>query len=147
MFVFQNKLTAISQYAYQLHSPRLLELRSQLTDRLLDFYNAHLQPKLSSANNGFETCAIDVAVAVAPCDDNKFQCKVIEINPFLPTTDGALFSWETERDLLEGARAGGVYPILRLNEKTRVGALVMIPRGGKRVMELVESTIDRCVGP
>jgi hypothetical protein len=53
---------------------------------------------------------IDVGVRVAGGEDNSeggeesqpsihLRPKVIEINPFLPTTDGALFSWETERDL------------------------------------------------
>ena len=27
---------------------------------------------------------------------------VIELNPFMETTDGALFSWQHERHLLEG---------------------------------------------
>jgi hypothetical protein len=33
--------------------------------------------------------------------ENLSQIWVIELNPFLPTTDGALFSWERERSLLE----------------------------------------------
>ena len=138
MFVFQNKLNAISQYAYQLHSPRLLNLRSQLVDHLRDFYDTQLRPKLST--NGFETCVIDAAV-LSPA--GKIQSKVIEINPFLPTTDGALFSWETERELLEGGRAGLDYPIFRLTEKPRAGALVMVPQGWKDVMEEVEKEIGQ----
>jgi hypothetical protein len=138
MFVFQNKLSAISQYAYQLHSHRLLQLRNKLVDHLHDFYVTMLQPKLST--HVFETCVIDVAVLAF--DEGSFQSKVIEINPFLPTTDGALFSWETERDLLEGNRAELNYPVLRLTEKPRAGALVMVPQGWKVIMEEVERNVE-----
>jgi hypothetical protein len=136
MFVFQNKLNAISQYAYQLHLPRLLELRPQFIDHIRDFYDTQLRPKLGT--NTFKTCVVDIAVLSI---DGKFQSKVIEVNPFLQTTDGALFSWETERDLLEGARAGVDYPTLRLNEKNRMGVLVMVPQGWKDVIEQVEKKV------
>jgi len=155
MFVFQNKLNAISQYAYQLHLPRLLELRPQFIDHIRDFYDTQLRPKLGT--NTFKTCVVDIAVLSI---DGKFQSKVIEVNPFLQTTDGALFSWETERDLLEGARAGVDYPTLRLNEKNRMGVLVMVPQGWKDVIEQVEiaqagihlvlffgALLDRTMGP
>jgi len=133
MFVFQNKLTAISQYAYQLYSPRLLDLRAHLLHLLRDFYDNQLRPKLSTST--FRTCVIDIAVLSV---DGEFQSKVIEINPFLPTTDGGLFSWESEQDLLEGARAEVDYPVLRLNEKARVGAIVMVPQGWRHIVERVD---------
>jgi hypothetical protein len=72
--------------------------------------------------------------------------KVIEINPFLPTTDGALFSWETERDIRGTRRGDGVvYPVLRVNEKVRSGALVMVPKGWKDVMEVVDREVKGTV--
>jgi hypothetical protein len=73
---------------------------------------------------------IDVAVLSR---EGQLQSKVIEINPFLPMTDGVLFSWETERDVLEGAELD--YPILRLTEKPRGEALVMVPQGWKVIIE------------
>lgn len=76
---------------------------------------------------GFENCVIDVGVGVVSNDQDDddepespihLRPKVIEINPFLPTTDGALFSWETKLDLFQGTRNDDkiVYPILRAND-------------------------------
>jgi hypothetical protein len=134
MFIHASTPTAISQYAYQLHSSRLLPLhfRDTLTKSLCEFYETQLKGNLE-VRGGFENCVIDVGVRVVGGEENgeggenpnspiHLRPKVIEINPFLPTTDGALFSWETERDILEGTRRGDgvVYPVLRVNEKMEV---------------------------
>ncbi len=50
---------------------------------------------------------------------------VIELNPFMETTDGALFSWQHERHLLEGQNKDK--PIFRLTEKVRPGSWSMLP--------------------
>ena len=50
---------------------------------------------------------------------------VIELNPFMETTDGALFSWQHERNLLEGQ--GEDKPLFRLTEKERPGSWTMLP--------------------
>jgi hypothetical protein len=53
---------------------------------------------------------------------------VIELNPFMETTDGALFSWQHERDLLEGqSNENKDTPIFRLTEKVRPGSWTMLP--------------------
>jgi hypothetical protein len=133
MFVHRNKLTAISQYAYQLHSPRLVTHQAELRAQLCGFYEGSLRQVLSAG--GFGTCVIDVAVLSL----TEGSSCVVEINPFLPTTDGGLFSWESELLLLEGVQTGVEYPVIRVNERARAGALVMVPRGWKDVMSRVES--------
>lgn len=67
---------------------------------------------------------------------------MIEINPMEETTDGALFSWNQERDILEGTRANVEYPIVRITESPRTGSLVMLPKGWKIVTERVEKQRD-----
>jgi len=134
-FVFQGKLAAISQYAYQLYSPQLIKQRSEISPLLLDFYESKLKAKL--AGRGFDTCVIDLAAINE--GNGAATVKVIEINPFLPTTDGALFKWESERDILEGNRLGESYPVLRICERPRgAAALVMVPKGWKDVMEEID---------
>ena len=56
---------------------------------------------------------------------------VIEINPYLETTDGALFSWEHERHLLEG-KLGFVF---RIVERVKPGAKTMLPLGIKELLQ------------
>lgn len=48
---------------------------------------------------------------------------VIELNPFLVTTDAALFSWEAERSILEGSSSGLVF---RITERPRKGSKAML---------------------
>jgi hypothetical protein len=53
---------------------------------------------------------------------------VIELNPFMETTDGALFSWQHERHLLEGqANENKDKPLFRITEKARPGSWTMLP--------------------
>jgi hypothetical protein len=65
-------------------------------------------------------------------DVARCTAQVIELNPFLPTTDGCLFSWERERAVLTG-EAGGFE--LRLVEKPRLGAASVIANDWKALIE------------
>jgi len=48
-----------------------------------------------------ERYVLDVALRVQDNDD-KFGCSLVEINPFI-SSGAALFSWDRDRALLEGA--------------------------------------------
>jgi hypothetical protein len=57
---------------------------------------------------------------------------------------------ETERDVVQVSRrgVGVVYPVWRVNEKLRSEALVVVPRGWRNVMEVVDrGTKSRCISP
>jgi hypothetical protein len=56
---------------------------------------------------------------------------VIEVNPFLETTDGALFSWNHERNILEGSQGF----VFRITEKPRPGAKTILPQSVKGLLE------------
>ena len=56
---------------------------------------------------------------------------VIEINPYLETTDGALFSWQHEKHILEG-KEGFQF---RITEKPKPGAKAMLPYSVRSLME------------
>ena len=65
---------------------------------------------------------------------NQFSDKkiwVIEVNPFMETTDGALFSWQHERDILQGT-SGFVF---RITERLRPGAKAILPQSVRKLME------------
>ncbi len=56
------------------------------------------------------------------------EVKVIELNPFMVTTDAGLFSWEHERELLERGSdsPGNEELIFRVVEKERSGSTAML---------------------
>lgn len=56
---------------------------------------------------------------------------VIEINPFLVTTDAALFSWEHERHLLESCEGFQ----FRITTKPKPGAKAMLPFSIKSLLQ------------
>ena len=60
---------------------------------------------------------------------------VIELNPFLETTDGALFSWQHEIDILKGEHGF----TFRLTDKCRPGAKAMLPQSIRNLMKNKES--------
>lgn len=60
------------------------------------------------------------------------EVKVIELNPFMVTTDGALFSWEHERDLLEGADKETIF---RITERPKIGSTSMLPLNLRALMK------------
>ncbi|KAI8821502.1 D123-domain-containing protein [Fimicolochytrium jonesii] len=120
-FVRKGELNALCQYNYNMFSPRLLDQKDSIADRIRIFYTEKIRPKIESA---LPDCIVDFAIA----DTGKIY--VIELNPFLSTTDGALFSWERERDVLEE----GPFE-LRVVQKARTGASVLFPREWRSVME------------
>ncbi|KAJ7050305.1 hypothetical protein C8F01DRAFT_1179417 [Mycena amicta] len=149
-FVASGRLTAISQYAYQLCSPRLtdpVQLAKAVGAIKTTF--SKLWPVLKE--NGFESCVLDFGV-IPPASDHdskseegEWRATLIEINPFEETTDGALFSWTRERSVIEGKATEGEgdieYPVVRVTETRRVAALSMIPRKWKDVIEKVEGKV------
>ena len=75
-------------------------------------------------------------VALLSKGEEQWQPRVVEVNPFLPTTDAALFSWERERDILEGRRLpDGItaHPVMRVCEQARKG-FATIPKAWKEVV-------------
>ncbi|KAJ6530819.1 hypothetical protein DFH09DRAFT_934089 [Mycena vulgaris] len=138
-FVSNGRMTAISQYAYQLCSPRLKDT-AQLAlavAAIRTVYDA-LWPLLVTA--GFDACVLDFGVIPPVADGGAWGATLIEVNPFEETTDGALFSWTRERDVIEG-KTEGEYPVVRVTERKRTGALAMVPRGWKEAMARVEKEL------
>ncbi|KAH8832705.1 D123-domain-containing protein [Flagelloscypha sp. PMI_526] len=131
-FVSSNRMTCISQYAYQLHSLALTDPGNLATtvEIIKTFFEENLRPIL--AYNGFEDYVLDIGII-----PSERRAILIEMNPFEETTDGALFSWTEERDLIEGKRMA-VYPVVRITERPRTGSLVMLPKSWKTVVEKVE---------
>jgi hypothetical protein len=68
-----------------------------IADRLTTFFYTKCRDQLASK---FADYVIDFAIT------DRDEVVVIELNPFLETTDGCLFSWTKERELIEGTCQG-----------------------------------------
>ncbi|CAM4830265.1 unnamed protein product [Rotaria magnacalcarata] len=123
-FVFQRRLTCLSQYNYLIYSERLCQWKDQILEKVTSFFNQTVKSKLNEFKSN--DYVIDFALTKG-VDENVSSMKVwvIELNPFMETTDGALFSWQHERDLLEGH--ANDKPLFRITEKARPGSWTMLP--------------------
>eukprot|EP00035_Acanthoeca_spectabilis_P035430 m.34609 g.34609 ORF g.34609 m.34609 type:complete len:198 (+) comp7344_c0_seq1:789-1382(+) len=126
-FVADGVLTAISQYNHLAHFPRLAGLRDTLLDAITLFFHCHVKDQLSAE---YSRCVVDFAVVLK--GDSVERVWVIEVNPFLETTDGCLFDWTRDREVLEGSARpegggdGGGSVDLRLTSAPRAGAIAML---------------------
>ena len=78
------------------------------------------------------------AVLVNGAEDK--QVRVIEINPFLETTDGALFSWQHER---QSILANSNQFMFRITERARPGAKAMLPFSLRKMMQDNDLKIEK----
>ena len=104
-FVKGGRLCALSQYNHLCFFPELPRMKSALEAQIRKFYVEHIQSRLGSA---FQDYVIDFAVTgssggLPQQGEQDFKIWVIELNPFMETTDGCLFSWSHERHILEGS--------------------------------------------
>lgn len=99
-FVNKNTLHALSQYNHLAYFPHLADNKDQIEKQIKDFFYNVARPRLEDK---FDTYIIDFALIDPNPESQQKQYKiwVIELNPFLPTTDSCLFSWEKERAILE----------------------------------------------
>ena len=130
-FVKHRRVTAISQYNYLPCFPDLLAHRAYLTDLLLAFLNDTAIPALPDTPI-FQDMVVDVAVTGDVYHQPKLW--VIELNPYLSSTDGALFSWTHDLDLLTGK-----LPFeLRLTEKESPGVQTSMLIEWRNLLETVD---------
>lgn len=88
-FVYEGKLTAISQYNHYILVPSIRAHQDELFPLLVAFWETEVAPRLKEYSNYI----VDLAVIGT-------RCLVVELNPFAVTTGAALFSWKWDADLL-----------------------------------------------
>jgi len=92
-FVYKNQLNGLSQYNYIAYFERLKPLKCDIEKSVQEFWNSKCKEILKH----YENYVIDFAV----CGDKLEKIYVIELNPWKESTDGALFSWKNELNVLE----------------------------------------------
>ncbi|CAF3773864.1 unnamed protein product [Rotaria magnacalcarata] len=104
-----------------------MEFRDNILEKILSFFNDIVRIKL----NQYKPNSYVIDFALRKGDDesvNSMNVWVIELNPFMETTDGALFSWQHERDVLEGqANENKDKTLFRITERVRPGSWTMLP--------------------
>jgi hypothetical protein len=133
-FVKDGVLTAVSQYNHLVHFPELVAAAPTVCDRLATFFYEKCRDRLAPA---FADYVIDFAITEAD------EVVVIELNPFLETTDGCLFQWTKERHILErsGGESGGgsaetpAPPEFRVRERAQGGAKSLLADDWRAVIE------------
>jgi len=94
-FVIKNKLTAITQYSKMIYVSSLKENYEKISKNLIKFFNENVSNKLEKIYSKY---VIDFGFGIESLE----KIYVIEVNPFLPTTDSGLFDWGKDREILEG---------------------------------------------
>lgn len=95
VFVYEGQITAISQYDHRLYFPELNtgDARERIQETITAFFRDEVRELLGS-----KSYIIDLGIT------QEGKVKVIELNPYEPTTGAAMFSWEDELKLLQGER-------------------------------------------
>lgn len=118
-FVKGGRLTALSQYNHLAYFPGLVARKAEIGAMIDRFFTDDILPKLSPKFTDYviDFALTEPAAGAALAKDGGGgggregqggaapKLWVIELNPFLETTDGCLFSWGRERDTLEGRAA------------------------------------------
>lgn len=93
-FVVNGRLTALSQYCNLIHVPFLHDNKDQILFAVVSFFLEHCSRQLAKL---YDRYVIDFGFSA-----DMSRVVVIEVNPFLPTTDAALFCWAKDAALLKG---------------------------------------------
>jgi hypothetical protein len=122
-FVFQRKLTALSQYFDMIFDPTLVSQRSEII-RILQSFFAQIEPMLP-----FSDCVVDFVLI----GESRNQPMILEVNPFDKFTSAALFDWKTDLDLFKGLRPfemrflNAPLPVLRQSTQRHEGLGNLLP--------------------
>ena len=120
-FVKGGRLCALSQYNHLCFFPELLGQKLELEARIKEFFATDIAGRLGAS---FDDYVIDFAIT----GDTVW---VIELNPFMESTDGCLFSWQKERQILEGEAPFE----FRLCTAVRNGAKALVANDWRRLLE------------
>jgi len=93
-FVYDKKLTALTQYNEFVYFPLLLKQKEKIVQDINDFFHKEMIPLLNLSNYVIDFILIKT--------ENGFDIYVVELNPFAEFAGGGLFSWINDLDILLG---------------------------------------------
>eukprot|EP00475_Leptophrys_vorax_P027007 TRINITY_DN38455_c1_g1_i3.p1 TRINITY_DN38455_c1_g1~~TRINITY_DN38455_c1_g1_i3.p1 ORF type:complete len:142 (-),score=27.28 TRINITY_DN38455_c1_g1_i3:98-523(-) len=127
-FISKRRMTAVSQYFYHVFYESVYKNQDEILAKLQAFWKEQVDPVLAS-NNFLESYVVDFGIL----EDGTVI--VIEINPFLSTTDAAMFSWEIDEAVLINGRDDG-HTDFRVRDKPPKGFKVRLTEDWRKIVEL-----------
>lgn len=113
-FVSNGKLTAVSQYDYDCFFPRLQN--QEFCTAIVTSINDFVVRYALTVFKAYQSMVMDVLVDL---EDDNFGVTLIELNPFDDMTDGALFHWSKDANIIHnGLREG---PAFRVKQDRKKG--------------------------
>lgn len=107
-FVVGDKLCAVTQYSNLIYIPALHRHITAIQTRIQSFFDTQVRKQLSANNDGMSAYTryiVDFGITPLINDDpTSGRILIIEVNPYLPTTDSGLFCWAKDKAILEGSR-------------------------------------------
>ena len=132
-------ITCISQYCYLACFPAIAALEPDVIARhVTAYYERHVAPILRASPFAAYGFVCDIAlpnIATGDYDACIAGGWVLELNPLLSSTDGALFSWQREEELIMGSKQGVAYPVVRTTRSVPSGARAMIASSWKWLLD------------
>ena len=99
-FIYNNKITAITQYDHYGVFPHLFKEKEKIEKKIHEFWENEVKNKIN-----FPYYIVDFGYV-------NGKIIFIELSPFFPTTDGCLFDWNQDIDILKNGDGK-----LRIREK------------------------------
>mmetsp|Transcript_39658 Transcript_39658/g.63629 ORF Transcript_39658/g.63629 Transcript_39658/m.63629 type:complete len:378 (+) Transcript_39658:49-1182(+) len=129
-FVYRRKFCALCQYDYLVKVEHLQDskTRQDIISTIEKFYANSVAPALHREESPFQNYIADFAI------DTTGKCWIIELNPYQESTDGAMFSWATEKQLLSTEPLNFRYQSVPQNATVALG---------KKWRKLLNSTLKR----
>jgi len=93
-FVYENKITALTQYNEFVHFPLLLKQKDKIEQVIKDFFTKEMIPRLNLSNYVIDFILIN--------NGESYDIYVVELNPFAEFAGGGLFSWVNDLNVLIG---------------------------------------------
>ena len=121
-FVKGGNLTALSQYNHLCFFPELVERQVEIEGKVRSFFDESIQERLAPM---FQDYVIDFALTEGG------SIYVIELNPFMESTCGCLFSWQKESNILFGAAEFE----FRIVTAVRNGAKALVANDWRQLLE------------
>lgn len=96
-FVHDGRLVALSQYNHYVYAPFLLRERDAIQAAICRYFTDEVAPRVPLQQY---VCDFMVLRPLRP--DDPIAVRVVELNPYLPTTGPGLFDWKADAAVLEG---------------------------------------------
>ncbi len=131
-FVYNKRLTAISQYDSTLYFPELKNKSKKILKQINDFFQTRVKNNVFSNNYIIDFAVKDFVDKKTKSHDDKTY--VIEINPFDKLTSGGLFSWDKDLEVLQGFSSTS--PVFRYVKNLKNRDTIYFPEGLKIIKDI-----------